>query len=342
MNLKRVFKILFLPNFTKTNPYQTIQKVGLKSKGIDVILGDFQAGWLSLFKTSLRYKQCSIIHIHWIAPYIDSLLRPKPGFIKALELFLYRIDIFLTKMTGKRIIWTVHNKFVHQSSDIYWERRFRRMLVNNVDKVLIHTSGSREELKKAYGIDSDQAFFIVPHCNFIGFYKNDISRERATKELKIGSGCKVFLFFGLIRHYKQVLSLIEVFKKINFSEQACLLIAGMPLSSALKEEVISRVRNEEKIRAFLRFIPDDEVQLFMNAADVVVLPFQEILMSGSVVLAMSFGKALIVPQKGCIVDLLDEGGAFFIEGSNSLGKALKRAFNADLEAMGGQAPIFLD
>jgi len=57
----------------------------------------------------------------------------------------------------------------------------------------------------------------------------------------------------------------------------------------------------------------------MNACDVVVFPYQEILTSGAVILAMSFGRACVAPRLGCIQDVLDDKGAFIYEPSNKAG-----------------------
>jgi len=74
----------------------------------------------------------------------------------------------------------------------------------------------------------------------------------------------------------------------------------------------------------------------MNAADVVVLPFQDILTSGSALLAMSFGKPVIAPRMGCIPEALDRKGVFLYTHNEE--EALLRAFQqaslADLAAMG--------
>lgn len=63
-----------------------------------------------------------------------------------------------------------------------------------------------------------------------------------------------------------------------------------------------------RIHLHARRIPDEELQLFYNAADVVVLPFKQILTSGSLVLAMSFGKAVVTPHLESLLEILPEEG----------------------------------
>ena len=75
----------------------------------------------------------------------------------------------------------------------------------------------------------------------------------------------------------------------------------------------------------------------MNAADVVVLPYREILTSGAIILAMSFGKPIIAPKIGCIPDYIDDNGGFLYNPLDVQGllEAMRKAiYNPDLKKMG--------
>ena len=52
-----------------------------------------------------------------------------------------------------------------------------------------------------------------------------------------------------------------------------------------------------------RFFPNEELQLLFNAADVGVFPFADVLTSGSVITALSFGIPVIVPDIGCLPEV---------------------------------------
>ena len=55
-----------------------------------------------------------------------------------------------------------------------------------------------------------------------------------------------------------------------------------------------------------------------------------------VLLAMSFGRAVIAPRRGCVIDTLDEAGGILYDADDPQGLegALRVALDADLEAMG--------
>ncbi len=94
----------------------------------------------------------------------------------------------------------------------------------------------------------------------------------------------------------------------------------------------------------LGFVPDDDLQLYLNAADAIALPYREIFTSGSVLLAMTFGKAVIAPRRGCIGQTLDDAGAILYEASDPQGlpEALRRALDSDLHDMGAHNQARLD
>ena len=81
---------------------------------------------------------------------------------------------------------------------------------------------------------------------------------------------------------------------------------------------------------------DEDVQIYMNAADIVVFPFRDIFTSGSVLLAMSFAKPLIIPDIESLDDVIKFGGAITYDPKDNKGlkKALTEALTADFQQLG--------
>ena len=52
------------------------------------------------------------------------------------------------------------------------------------------------------------------------------------------------------------------------------------------------------------FIPDEAVQLYMNACDICVLPYKHITTSGAAALCLSFGRPIIAPAINCFPELI--------------------------------------
>ena len=55
------------------------------------------------------------------------------------------------------------------------------------------------------------------------------------------------------------------------------------------------------------------MQLFLNAADLVVLPYREVLNSGAALLALSFNKPVLTSDAGALPELREQVGAAWVE-----------------------------
>ena len=103
------------------------------------------------------------------------------------------------------------------------------------------------------------------------------------------------MFLGLIRPYKGIEDLIDTFLKIS-NTNTRLLIAGRVFGIINYESKLKELtKGNCRIKLFLDFIPDEDIQVFLNACDVFVLPYKDITTSGAAYLALSFGRPLIAP-----------------------------------------------
>jgi glycosyltransferase involved in cell wall biosynthesis len=112
----------------------------------------------------------------------------------------------------------------------------------------------------------------------------------------------MMLFFGGIRPYKNIPRLIESFRAFP-GEDAILYIAGRSPSAKVTQQLQVLADQDHRVRLNLNFVSRDEVQVYFRAADVVVLPYREILNSGSAILALSFNRPVLVPRRGAMSEL---------------------------------------
>ena len=158
---------------------------------------------------------------------------------------------------------------------------------------------------------------------------------RHARRLGLPAEARVVAFVGWVRPYKGVTELLEAFAAVT-DQEARLVIAGRAVDEAYADRVSVLAAADPRVRLDLGFVPDDELQVYLRAADVVATPFLEIFTSGSVLLAMSFGRAVIAPRRGCVAETVDERGAVLYDADDpdGLQGALRAAMSADLEAMG--------
>jgi glycosyltransferase involved in cell wall biosynthesis len=135
----------------------------------------------------------------------------------------------------------------------------------------------------------------------------------------------VFLFLGRIQPYKGIFDLITAFASLP--EQCRLVIAGNPADEETRKRIAEAAIRDPRIQFHPGHVSCEEVQWFFHSADLCVFPFRKILSSGSVMLAMSFGKPLIVPDLPVIRETVAEEDVWWFDPDNadSLQGALNQA-----------------
>jgi len=143
---------------------------------------------------------------------------------------------------------------------------------------------------------------VIPHGDYRGTYPATVSKSHARKILGLSDSEDVVLFFGGISPYKNVPHLIETFQIANLPD-ATLVVAGRPATPRDEQSVLASIQEASRVQLHLKRIPMEDVQVFFGAADLVALPFQEIMNSGSAMLALSFGRPVLVPDRGSLPEL---------------------------------------
>lgn len=309
-------KIIHLPAYK--DPYQKSLLFQLQSLGYDVVYGEdkqkFSVVELSLLYNIIKFhKEIRIIHLHWQHPFLLS--KSKIGTVVKSSMFT--LQMLLLKLLGIKLVWTVHNITNHENVYKDIELFFSKLISKSADAIIVHCETSKCEIIKEFNIPETK-ITIIPHGNFIGFFKNNLSRNEAREILKISEEDLVFLFLGLIRPYKGVFELIDNFLLLN-SKTAKLLIVGKVLDDQLSRRLQDKTAGISNVKLVSEFIPDDNLQLYTNAADVMVFPYRNILNSGSVISAMSFGKPVLCPDMGCIPEVLESRSNFIYDPRDTKG-----------------------
>jgi len=289
--------IIFFPDWSYYNSYQKLLYNSLNELFDCSAFGfnpkDFNINCLKQYT-----QKCSVIHIHWINVFYE--LDDKNS-----------IDSFFKTLTWAKtnkftIIWTVHNFVSHESKNYDLEIEIRKKVSQIADHIIVHGTFAKNMICKEYLVEPEKVH-VIPHGHYRGFYKDLIPAEDAKKQLGITNDDFVFLFFGNIRAYKGLEELVEAFLRLQKKHNhITILIAGRGLDKEIHDYINEKVALSKKIIAHIKFINDDDVQLFLNASDIMVLPYKSVLTSGVALLALSFMKPIIAPRIGLIPELVDE------------------------------------
>jgi glycosyltransferase involved in cell wall biosynthesis len=319
------------PSIRNDNPYLNLSQKALEEHGVrfDRSSGD----WLQWRWLLDNRRRVNVLHLHWTQYHYAR--RKRRASVAAFVKFA--VKLLLARVLRYRIVWTMHNVLPH-------ERNFpsildylgRILLAQLATSVIAHCNYGQEML--AHHFHRKRKVFVVPHPNYCGVLPSGGSGEGARAKLGLQQVSLVFLFFGAIREYKGVADLIAAFREIPHADQA-LVIAGKPANEDIKADIMSRAAKDAHILSDLKHVSARKLEMYLRAASAVVLPFREVLTSGSAMLALSAGRPVVAPAIGCLPELLTpECGILYDPAdADGLRKALVRCRHLDLDAMGRQA-----
>jgi glycosyltransferase involved in cell wall biosynthesis len=167
-----------------------------------------------------------------------------------------------------------------------------------------------------------------------GVYPITMTRDEARAALGLAPNQFVYLALGNIAAYKGLEDFTAAFSRCA-GEHDVALIAGNVLDAALVGRLRAAATREPRIHLRAEFVPDERMQLFLLAADVLIAPFSHVLTSSSVMLGLSYGLPVVAPDRGCLPELVPgEAGVIYpANETNGLEEALQRIKTRDLTAM---------
>jgi beta-1,4-mannosyltransferase len=302
----------------EVQPYNALLSGHLESSGISVEEFDWRR---------LLTQPPDIWHIHWPDGVLNDPRRR--AIIKSAALLVL---ISLARLRRTRVVWTAHNFRSHENNHPRFEKVFWKLYVRLLDGVLFLSEASRVEGLVRHPTLRDVPTAVTPIGHYRGVYPAGATREDARRQLGLPEDAPTILFLGLIRPYKGVEELIKAFARVP-SPQARLVVAGRPLTDSLRAHLARLAATDPRVSMHLHFVPDNRLQYYFAAADLVVLPYRKILNSASALLALSFGPPVLVPEDGSMAELKETVGPSSVRSyvppltSSELSEALEWAMN---------------
>ena len=261
---------------------------------------------VTILEWSLKHLVLSkfdILHIHWP----DNILKTRSLTIASAKLFTLTLALFWVRIIRQKpVVWTSHNIISHELNFPRLESLFWRVLSKFLDGIIVHEDATKDRLLCLRPYFSRCLIEKIPLAHFRGAFPNTVTKSEARCELQLDENSMVFGFLGQIRPYKNVPALIEAFDNAPSDWQ--LVIAGNPHNSELKERLNTLARDNKNIHLKLEFVRDDDLQVYYNAFDLVVLPFEQITNSGSALLALSFDCPVLIADSPTLRSLEYEFG----------------------------------
>lgn len=171
-----------------------------------------------------------------------------------------------------------------------------------MDAVVAHSEHGARRLRDQVGLDPGRVR-VIHHGAFD--YLTRLPEEKPLPPELEGADGPVILFFGLLRPYKGIDTLLEAFRRVKGAE---LWIAGNP---RMEVEPLRQLADQApgRVRFLPRFVEDAEIPALMRRADVVVLPYRDAEHSGVLYAALAFGKPLVLSAVGGFPEVAEQGAA---------------------------------
>jgi glycosyltransferase involved in cell wall biosynthesis len=180
--------------------------------------------------------------------------------------------------------------------------RAQRRLYDAVDAVVVHSEYGRRQLVDGLSLDPAKVH-VIRHGAFSHLTR--LPREQPLQHDLAAVEEPVVLFFGLLRPYKGIETLLAAWREVRDAE---LWIVGLP---RMPVEPL-RALAGPSVRFVSRFVPDAAVPAFFRRADLVVLPYtrtERFDFSGVLATALAFGKPIVVSDIGGLGELAASGAA---------------------------------
>ncbi len=232
------------------------------------------------------------------------------------------------RMKRTKIIFIIDNIDFHEK----WiaGNLLTRLALGKADYLITMSDAVQKSVAKV--LPKYPANHVIPlfHPNY-DFYAENIPQKDAREHFGLGEG-NVILFFGYIKQYKGLDILLDAMRTIP---DCRLLIAGEVYGDvSIYEEKIAGLG--DRVQFHNRFIRNEEVPLFFNASDVVVLPYRSATQSGITQLAFTFDKPVIATDVGGLSEVIHDGVNGYLvtpDNASAIAQAVRRFFdNRDAEA----------
>jgi glycosyltransferase involved in cell wall biosynthesis len=309
VNFKRLYPSFLFPG--KTQYDESKSPVSVESARTIDSLDPFSF-WKTA-RTIARFEPDLVVFQWW-----------QPFFGVAYFLILWFLKRF---MRGKpvSIVILCHNVLPHESSPV--DRMLIKIGFRQASSFLVHSTEDEANLRR---LKKDPRVRVHPLPVFDMFRHGGYTKTDAKAALGIEG--RIVLFFGYVRDYKGLNILLDGFAGCAGRIDATLMIVGEFYGG--KENYIAKIDQlgiADRVIVVDQYVPNEEVEKYFAACDVVALPYLSATQSAIVQVAYSFDKPVIVTRVGGLPEVVEDGSTGFVvppRDPGAVGDALVKFFEA--------------
>jgi glycosyltransferase involved in cell wall biosynthesis len=203
--------------------------------------------------------------------------------------------------TQTKVIYICDNVVPHERRP--GDRLFTRYAFGPADGFVVQSSAVEHDL---LAFRPGARYVNVPHPVYHGF---GAPVDRAAARARLGvSARNVLLFFGYIRKYKGLATLLEAMARVKDSLDVHLLVAGEFYDAeAPYRQLVRDLGLEGHVTIRSDYLPNEDVRYYFSAADAVVLPYSSATQSGIAQIAYHFDTPVIATSVGGLAEVVHDG-----------------------------------
>lgn len=324
-----VIVVFPLPPLLPTNPYLDLLTTPMAAQSVNVRRGRPRTELPRL----LIGREARIVHIH----FFDELTQSIDAAQTAARSLGFLGLLAALRARGVQQVWTAHNLQPHEAHHPHWAERVYRSVARSSAAIIAHSHAARAQLEQRYG--PLPQCVVIPHGNYIGCYGPQQAQTASRAALGLPATGSIVLALGALRPYKGLEDLLQAFASLPAPTRGTLLITGHAKDHAYAATLAQQAASIAGAHVRPQFVPNDAFATYLAAADLVALPYRQMLTSGALLAAFSYGRPVLAPALPPVAELVREGvnGFLFTPGDvATLATALGRAINAPHRAEMGQ------
>ena len=266
--------------------------IAIKENGAEYILDSLNPlSWWNVFRKIKGNNPDLVIFPWWV-----SFWTPQ----------FFILSFLVKKFTRSKLLFICHNVVAHESK--FLDDLCTRLVLRKGNYFIVHSDEDKKNLKNILPNACLQKVF---HPLYDIFNLNKISKEKAQQQLRVEGN--ILLFFGFVRPYKGLKYLIEAMPLILERVNVTLLVVGEFWDS--QEQYIKRIKElgvDTHVKIVDKYVPNEDVEIYFAACDVVILPYVSGTGSGIAQIAYGFNKPIIATNVGCLPEIVESGKTGFI------------------------------
>jgi glycosyltransferase involved in cell wall biosynthesis len=291
---------------------------GMRIEGARFILNTVNPASYVKTASFIRKSKPDLVIFHWWHPFFA------PAYWSVLKLLRKKI----------KTLFLLHNVLPHEKFP--FQKLLAAAVLRRADAFILHSSLDERNLKAIMGGKGGvYPYKKNPHPTYSGFLRSKVTRSEARRLLKIDDAAPTLLFFGFVREYKGLRVLLEAFPKIAEKNGSCKLLVAGSFQKAEKAGYFALIDAINKktsggVLAVDAYVPDDEVEKYFAACDLVALPYLSATQSGAAQVAYAFKKPVVATAVGGLPEVVIDGETGYVVPPNDA-EALAKAVVAFLD-----------